>query len=403
MPTLKLTRRTIDEIESPKQGQVFYRDAQLRGFGVRVGKASKVFIVEGQVNHQTRRVTIGRADVLSPEVARKRALQILGEMSEGVDPALARRKRAQELTVQAAFDAFFEAKTSLAACTVECYRRSINLYLRDWKARKLTSISRSMVLTRHRAISQERGGVTANNVFRHFRSVYNFTAACFDDFPLNPSTILTQARAWNSERRRRTLIAVHNFPAWWSALEADSRDARDILRLAVLTGMRRSEVIGLRWEHLDLISGTLTLPKTKNGDPLVLPLAPYVKDMITARREIVGQSEWVFPGKGRTRHICEVKTMIARLEKASGVAFTMHDLRRTFITIAESLDIPHYALKRLLNHRTDSDVTGGYIVINEERLRGPVERIAARILELADRDQISTFRPEGRCEPIQPA
>lgn len=58
----------------------------MRGFGIRVGKGSKVFIVEGQVNHRTRRVTIGRADVLSPEVARKRALQILGEMSEGVDP-----------------------------------------------------------------------------------------------------------------------------------------------------------------------------------------------------------------------------------------------------------------------------------------------------------------------------
>lgn len=62
----------------------------------------------------------------------------------------------------------------------------------------------------------------------------------------------------------------------------------------------------------------------------------------------------------------------------------MHDLRRTFISIAESLDIPAYALKRLLNHRADTDVTGGYIVIGVERLRLPVERIAARILELAD-------------------
>lgn len=175
MPTIKLTRRSVDEIDFPKQGQVFYRDALLRGFGVRVGAASKVFIAEGQVNHRTRRVTIGRADVLSPEVARKRALQILGEMSEGIDPSAVKRRLAQELTVQAAFDAFFEAKTALAASSVDLYRRSIDLYLRDWKTRKLTSISRSMVLTRHRVISQERGAVTANNVFRHFRSVYNFT------------------------------------------------------------------------------------------------------------------------------------------------------------------------------------------------------------------------------------
>ncbi len=50
--------------------------------------------------------------------------------------------------------------------------------------------------------------------------------------------------------------------------------------------------------------------------------------------------------------------------------FSLHDLRRTFITVAESLDIPAYALKRLLNHRADGDVTGGYIVMNADRLRG---------------------------------
>ena len=80
----------------------------------------------------------------------------------------------------------------------------------------------------------------------------------------------------------------------------------------------------------------------------------------------------------------ETKKFYARVTKASGIRFTLHDLRRTFVTIAESLDIPHYALKRLLNHRTDSDVTGGYIVIDVERLRAPVERVAQRILELAD-------------------
>jgi integrase len=67
----------------------------------------------------------------------------------------------------------------------------------------------------------------------------------------------------------------------------------------------------------------------------------------------------------------------------SGVKFTIHDLRRTFITIAESLGISPYALKRLLNHRIDADVTAGYIVIDAERLRQPVEQIAERILELA--------------------
>jgi integrase len=56
-------------------------------------------------------------------------------------------------------------------------------------------------------------------------------------------------------------------------------------------------------------------------------------------------------------------------------AFSLHDLRRTFITTAESLDIPAYALKRLLNH-ADGDVTAGYIILDNERLRAPMQRIA---------------------------
>ncbi len=59
-----------------------------------------------------------------------------------------------------------------------------------------------------------------------------------------------------------------------------------------------------------------------------------------------------------------------------------HDLRRTFITLAEGLDIPHYALKRLVNH-ADTDVTAGYIVPDPNRLREPMQRITDRLLFLA--------------------
>jgi integrase len=78
----------------------------------------------------------------------------------------------------------------------------------------------------------------------------------------------------------------------------------------------------------------------------------------------------------------------------SGVEFTLHDLRRTFTTLAESLDIPAYALKRLLNHRVSAaDVTD--IVHDVERLRRPMQAItdyllsaggirpAAEVIELA--------------------
>ena len=135
---------------------------------------------------------------------------------------------------------------------------------------------------------------------------------------------------------------------------------------------------------MDLVAKTLHLPKTKNGDPLTLPLSTFLFDLLYERRKRSNGSPFVFPGPGKDGHLIETKKFLQRVSAGAGVSFTLHDLRRTFITIAESLDVPYYALKRLLNHRATGDVTGGYIVVNAERLRGPVEQVAQRILELVD-------------------
>ena len=66
--------------------------------------------------------------------------------------------------------------------------------------------------------------------------------------------------------------------------------------------------------------------------------------------------------------------------KACQVPFTAHDLRRTFVTIAEQLGFSTYLLKRLVNHKVDSDVTAGYVVFEPERLRAAMQAIAEFIL-----------------------
>jgi integrase len=93
---------------------------------------------------------------------------------------------------------------------------------------------------------------------------------------------------------------------------------------------------------------------------------------------------------------------MAKVIAVSEVSFTVHDLRRTFITIAESLDIPAYALKRLLNHKMNSDITAGYIIIDVERLRKPMEQISEYLLKCmgiiksAEITEISKFNNGGK-------
>ena len=121
---------------------------------------------------------------------------------------------------------------------------------------------------------------------------------------------------------------------------------------------------------------------TKNGEPLQLPLSDFLVRLFRQRQEFVWQSEYVFRSHSRTGRHMEVKSMVDRVRKASDVEFSLHDLRRTFISIAESIDIPAHSLKRLPNHRVRSDVTQGHLVVDVERLRVPVDRVAAKILEL---------------------
>lgn len=337
MSKLHFTKRAIEALPYTEQGQKLYRDTTLRGLGVRVGSHSKVFFVEGQVNKRTRRVTIGRADVLSVEEARRRALAALSDMAGGVDPNQEKRRIALEaVTLSQAFDRFFKARTAMADSSKDAYRRTRDLYLRDWKRSPITAITRQMILKRHQRIAADHGQVTANNAMRHLRSIYNFTAAAYDEFPPNPVAILTQARAWFLERRRRGAVPAHELPAWWAAVMEEPDYSRDFLLMALFTGMRRNEIAALRWDYIHLEERALHIPKTKNGDPLDLPLADFIIDLLKARRATTGASPWVFPGKGRTGRLVETKKFAARVTARSGVVFTLHDLRRTFVTIAEN-------------------------------------------------------------------
>ena len=96
------------------------------------------------------------------------------------------------------------------------------------------------------------------------------------------------------------------------------------------------------------------------------------------------------PGNSENGYIveprCQIKKVVKHIREVSdnpNFNFTLHDLRRTFITIAESLDISSYAVKRLVNHKMSGDVTAGYIITDVERLRDPMQKITNYILRKA--------------------
>ena len=173
---------------------------------------------------------------------------------------------------------------------------------------------------------------------------------------------------------------------------------RDYLLLLILTGLRRQEAAALTWDCVDLKAKTLTVTDTKNREDHTLPLSDFLLAMLE-RRGSNAAGKFVFPGEGRTGHMVEPRKAILRVCEASGVQFRPHDLRRTFATIAESLDIPAYALKRLLNHKMSGDVTAGYIVAGVERLRKPMQQVTDYILKCAGTKQTGEIVPMQGARP----
>ncbi len=390
----KLLKSFVDSVPLVATGQVFYRDSELKGFGLRVGKTGKVYIAESKVNGKVVRVSIGKHGVFTPEQARLRAREILLMMAKGINPLDEKKEsRARSVTLEQALADFLSARKTLKPRTIADYQSTINCYLEDWKKKPLSEITKDMVAKRHTKIG-ERSKAQANLTMRYIRAIFNFAAGQYENskgeplIPDNPVKRLSQTRAWYRIERRQSVIKTHELAAWYAAVMNIKNDAtgknretiRDYLLLVLFTGLRKEEAACLAWENVDLRAKTLTVKDTKNHLDHTLPLSDFLFDMLQ-RRKAEAVNEYVFPGANGVGRIIEQRKQMDRVTEESGVHFIIHDLRRTFITIAESLDISSYALKRLLNHKMNNDITAGYIINDVERLRAPMQKITDHLLK----------------------
>ena len=178
----------------------------------------------------------------------------------------------------------------------------------------------------------------------------------------------------------------------------ESKVAADYIKLLLFTGLRRNEAGSLKWTDVNFTAKTFTISGdlVKNGVTLTLPMSDQVSDLLVARRAI-GRTEYIFPANSTSGHIEEPKFAFDQIETLTGIKVSAHDLRRTFLTIADSLDISTLAIKALANHAAPRDVTSGYIIMQTERLRAPAQRIADRLKELCgivgpERENVATLR-----------
>ena len=394
---IKLTKSFIEKLEPPTTGQAFYRDEQFTGFAVRVtAQGAKSFILEKRVAGKVKRITLGRYPDLTVEQARKEAQKFIGKIATGINPIKEKQAiKQREITLQQALNDYLHLRRSMKASTGAEYQRVFKQVFPDWLDKPLLHITKDMIEKRHEKYGSERSEAGANLGMRILRAVFNFAGGKYEDekgkalILENPVKRLSFTRAWYRVERRQTVIKRHELAVWYEGLQNLSHrydtnqveTMKDYFLLVLFTGLRREEAMRLRWESVDLKAKTLTILDTKNHERHTMPLSDFLIELFE-RRKTHKINDYVFPADSQQGHLVEPRKALMKIRELSGITFTIHDLRRTFITIAESLDIPVYALKRLLNHKMSGDVTAGYIIMDVERLRKPMQMITDTLLKL---------------------
>ena len=389
------TNRRLADLPVPEKGRSFYLDSgnpeSVAGLRCAVSASGvKTFLLVRKRNGKTRFVTIGRFPDISVDTARKLARKSIAMLADGVDPTNEKKaERVRGINLADAFDAYMKDR-KLSDNTTDNYNTVMRKYLYDWQDKALRDITRDMVISRHGSITSgtlkpgpdyidkqmTASASSANKTMRVLRAIYNFAQVRYDDgtTPVitdNPVIKVTRLKKWNKEKARNTRLFDGDLKPWFDAVLSlkevpDSFDntVADFLIFLLLTGLRRREAANLKWTDINLRSRFFTVWQTKNGEPHKLPLTDYLLEMMKTRRAAV-KGEHVFPGGGKNESLNDPRRQIEFVRGQAGVSFTMHDLRRTFTSVAESLDIPAYALKRLLNHAGGRDVTAThYIVID---------------------------------------
>jgi len=441
MPRINLTIKSVERLRAPtKTGKpILYWDdgpRAVRGFGVLCsGKThAKTYVVQRDLpNGRTRRATIAGANEISLDKARTEAAELVAAMRKGIDPKAARQKA---LTLAGALDAYREARAHLLRPRTELhYRATVERHLKDWLDLPLAEITRDMAEKRHREIAEAveaahraaaaehakrhearakrvaksypeaaarhrakaaaaagrapaSGHVAANNSMRILRMLWNFAAD--RDPTLGPNPVRDR-KLWFKVPRRERHVPDDELPKFYKAVLAlENQVQRDYLLLLLFTGLRRREAAQLRWTDVDLPKRVLRIPAAvaKADRKLDLPLTDVVHDILVARRAL-GDGKFVFPGNSKSGHIEEPKFALAQVAAACGVTVSVHDLRRTFLTVAESAEISPLALKALVNHSLGSDVTSGYIMMKVDRLREPAQKVADKMKALCGIAQLA--------------
>ena len=382
---INFTKAAIEAIEAPTDRErIYVYDTRIPGLALAVFKSgAKVFYVYRKIDGMPERIKLTKWPEISIDEARRMTAQHLGSIATGVNPNEARRTRRGDPTLSEAFEDFIlrptrtKAKRPKAARTVKEYRQQFNAYLKAWHDRRVTKITRREIEALHNSMAATNGFYIANRVLELIKVIYNTLLE--DGFvQANPAARLREFE----EQTRDRFLQADELPRFWKALEAEpSEKVRDFIKLALLTGQRRSNVAAMRWEDLNLSAETWTMPQTKTGKHEV-PLS-YDAVAILKRRQKASECPWVFPAHHGGGHLKDPMRAWRSILKRAGITnLRVHDLRRTMGSWQTKTGASRPIVGKLLGHRRE-ETTAIYGRLDLEPVRESVTAATNAMMKAA--------------------
>jgi integrase len=362
---VELTKKIIDSLKlDDGETERLVWDSKISGLCIRLrrradGSTSKVWRVQYRAGSVQRAPNLGSTDQLIVEDARRAAQVLFGKVALGVDPG--EESAAAKRAVSASKDTLERVAKLYLAVNKDRWRPSTRhqneyLLLRQWAplhGTPIASLDRRALATHLQRLIQEHGRSSASRSRATLAAM--FTWAIGEGICDTNPVIATNNPTKGIEGRERTLDD-DEIKAVWNACPPD--DFGRIVKLLILTGMRREEVGQLRWSEVNLDTGVVSISgeRIKNKKRLKLTLPPVAIEILRSAKPADGRV-FVFGRDGNRSGFSgwawgklDLEKRITDIRGKSLEAFVLHDLRRTMRTGLGRLGVAPHISELAINH-----------------------------------------------------
>ncbi|MCP4315711.1 MAG: site-specific integrase [Hyphomicrobiales bacterium] len=403
-----LTKRAVDTAK-PREKRFIVWDNALKGFGLLVLPSGvKSFVVQYRNTHgRSRRQTIGRYGTFTPDQARSDARDILIAVGQGKDPLSVKQEMRAAPSVDELLDQYLSEhvdKHNSASTRTEVGRLVEKQIRPRVGSLKVAAVTRADVAKVHQAMAStpRQANFVLSVVSKAFnlaelwgmRPEYSNPVRGVKRYPENErerflseeelsrlGTALREAEKEGLPWIIKEPVSKHLPRDVATRRSAVNREALAAIHLLLFTGARRSEILSLEWNHVDMDAGTITLPARKGGGRKAHPVSEGALSVIAGIPKVSG-SKWVLPrGSDPDRHVSVevVESTWRRLRRHAGLDdVRLHDLRHTVGTFAAQAGGNAFLISHLLRHRNVA-ITNRYVSPDADPIRAVSEEVSKRI------------------------